>query len=76
MRKLLLPVVILSITLASCGDETFTCKCTDKGDNDKSISDYEIKADDKSQAAFECKQKSLTFSGNPQYKDVQCVVVE
>lgn len=73
MRKSLL-IAFTPFFFSSCGDETYTCKCTDKGDNNRSISDYEIKADDKSQAAFECKQKSLTFSGNPEYKNVQCEV--
>lgn len=70
----LISAIAVTIALTSCGDDTYTCKCTDKGENDKAISDYEIKADDKSQAAFECKQKSLAFGGNPQYKEVQCVV--
>ncbi|MBZ0099090.1 MAG: hypothetical protein K8F30_08400 [Taibaiella sp.] len=73
MRELIL-IIPAAVLFSSCGDETYTCKCTDKGDNNRAISDYEIKADDKSQAAFECKQKSLTFSGNPEYKDVQCEV--
>jgi len=73
MRKSLL-IAFTPFLFSSCGDETYTCKCTDKGDNNRAISDYEIKADDKSQAEFECKQKNLTFSGNPEYKNVQCEV--
>ena len=58
--------------MASCGEnETHTCNCIDKGNGDKQIASYELKVA-KESAAFECKQKSLQFSGNPEYKQVEC----
>lgn len=60
--------------MISCGEnEAHTCDCTDKGNGDKKIATYELKVA-KESAAFECKQKSLQFSGNPEYKNVECTI--
>lgn len=58
--------------LASCGDNAHKCVCTDKGNDNAAIADYKLQGK-KESAAFECKQKSLQYSG-PQYKDVQCAL--
>ena len=68
MRKTLL--AIFTITLTSCGADSYNCVCTDKGNDNAAIADYKVKGK-KESAAFECKQKSLQYSG-PDYKNVQC----
>lgn len=67
MNKLLLAILIIGCT--SCGNEQFTCICKN---GDKEIANYKIDAAKKSTASFECNQKQLGFSGNPEFKDVQC----
>lgn len=67
MQKLLLAVT--TIALSSCGSETFTCACKS---GDSEIASYEIEADKKASASFECKQKELTFSGHPEFKNAKC----
>jgi len=67
--------VLLSITawifFSACGSDSYTCTCKD---GDKEIASYKIETGKKESASFECKQKSLALSGNPQYKNVQCAV--
>lgn len=70
MRKILLPI-LFSVLLSACGNNSYTCTCKD---SDKEIATYKIETTKKESASFECKQKSLALSGNPQYKNVQCAV--
>jgi hypothetical protein len=64
-------LLIITIILSACGDNSYTCTCKD---GEKEIATYKIETGKKESAAFECKQKSLALSGNPQYKNVQCAV--
>lgn len=63
-------LIFASILLSSCGGDSYSCVCTDKGNGNAAIADYTLKGK-KESAAFECGQKELQYSG-PQYKDVQC----
>lgn len=69
--KKLLSALLVSILLSACGTDTHTCTCKD---SDKEVATYKIETGKKESASFECKQKSLALSGNPQYKNVQCAV--
>jgi hypothetical protein len=64
-------IAITIIMLTSCGNDSYTCTCKD---GEKEIATYKIETGKKESASFECKQKSLALSGNPQYKNVQCTV--
>lgn len=69
MQKLLLAIAILACS--SCGSEKFTCSCKSDGTE---FTVYELDADKKESASFECKQKELTFSGNPEFKNAKCSI--
>lgn len=71
MNKLLC-IITICLTLTACGNNEHSCVCTDKGNGNTAIADYKLQGK-KESAAFECKQKSLQYSG-PQYKDVQCAL--
>lgn len=73
MKNILL-LLSACVLFASCGEDAYSCVCTDKGNGNAAIADYQLKGK-KESAAFECKQKGLQYSG-PQYKDVQCTLGE
>lgn len=74
IMKQSLIIITSAILLASCGGESYSCICTDKGNGNAAIADHTVKGK-KESAAFECGQKELQYSG-PQYKDVQCELNE
>ncbi len=67
-------ILLLStgILLASCGSNSYTCVCTDKGNNDKEVATITIEADKETSASFECQQKNLQYASGELFKDVQC----
>lgn len=64
-------LVITTIILTSCGNNSYTCSCKD---GEKEVANYKIETAKKESASFECKQKSLAFSGNPEFEKVECVL--
>ncbi len=69
-HQLLSLVTLYIICFTSCGSETFTCSC--KGTDGKVIATHKIEADKRNSASFECHQKELALSGNPEYEGVKC----
>jgi|GEM_PF-6187324 len=69
MYRIIIPIISITI-LSSCGSETYTCSC--KGNDGKEIATHKIEADKESSASFECHQKELALSGNPEHQGVKC----
>lgn len=63
--------LILAITFASCGNNTYICTCAI---GDKTVGTYKIEASKEETASFECGQKELQFSGNPEFDGIKCTV--
>lgn len=72
MKLNLLYSALMLVLLQSCSNTTHTCQCTDKAKENKEIASYKLEGK-KETASFECKQKTLQYSG-PAYGDVQCVL--
>lgn len=68
---LLTPVLLLF----ACTEVNRTCVCINEDTGDR-VASYDIATSDKDAASFECGQKQLAFSGNPEFSNVNCNVTE
>lgn len=67
-----LTIIFCTCILISCNNETYTCTCKN---GDAMMESHQLEMDKKS-ASFECKQKSLKYSGKPEFENVKCVLDE
>ena len=74
MKIVIITIASAALLATACTEHSYSCICTDKGNNNTAIAEYALKGK-KESASFECKQKGLQYSG-PQYKDVQCALDE